>query len=723
MISDNVSTQPTNLSGSDIVTDRQVVAYNVLLTQVAKTVVQLQSNVANNQRIDKDLNSIVCWQYLLNDLLTVVLPEFYVVFQDDTTMPMQKRRLYDLTQAIYYALSKYNTSLFLQKLALCRNVQKPSSPIDSYKAFISTFSKPKDTSTEVTQIEPDSYVTGTGANVQVAYELKQIANHVAVNGFYYLDEFQPYYQLLLNEEALLAYFETHDIKQLDDQLQWWQQQRLKAFGTLDENQSLVFTGNNEHALTFWMLSGTTNKAVALNFGSADRLLTPTRYKNPHGKLITQPKNLKDGLSIVAINLGASLVLNASFWSVIIVGIVYLVTLLYGSYMISDAFNYKQHAAKLKNNSQALILFSIICLFFGGLYSAFAMNGLLVAFWMWQLSNKQIKRHAQQIADSRAPALADSAKQNAQHQHETQAPQAISVQVVSKASAEKAATAESDIDAKKEASQVNYELPLDISRHATHLAVLLSKPATEHLHQLIEAANQLHSHLSYLQQAHPYLATRVDELLKDLTQNTLVRLDELASQFVKDGQVNTTAQALFVEQHEARVDDLLLLNLTQVNELNKTILEKQMAEFSQVGQPIEKQFRNSVMELKILLRWLIAQQPDEIQASSHEVILKRLEETTLSDMQRVFFDSTTSDGQRAELQQQIDALLTHFKQQNAQYVYQSSAESEDSEMQALLKLSQTQASDSMQGNQGQPLENRDFIAFNKHYINEILSHWH
>lgn len=70
-------------------------------------------------------------------------------------------------------------------------------------------------------------------------------------------------------------------------------------------------------------------------------------------------------------------------------------------------------------------------------------------------------------------------------------------------------------------------------------------------------------------------------------------------------VNSEVQALFIRQHETRIDALIALNLKQVKDLNGSVLEKKLAVFEDVGTSQERSFRDAIMELKILLRWLIA----------------------------------------------------------------------------------------------------------------------
>lgn len=112
-----LNNNPISLHHSGSITSAQLDACNTLLTQLALIVDQLEKLVSfinhikvqnNSSNKDVVLNPVQSkWHYLLIDIKTVVLPELYVVFNDPTTLMTVRRRLYDMTQAIYYAFNGY----------------------------------------------------------------------------------------------------------------------------------------------------------------------------------------------------------------------------------------------------------------------------------------------------------------------------------------------------------------------------------------------------------------------------------------------------------------------------------------------------------------------------------------------------------------------------------------------------------------------------------------
>lgn len=248
--------------------------------------------------------------------------------------------------------------------------------------------------------------------------------------------------------------------------------------------------------------------------------------------------------------------------------------------------------------------------------------------------------------------------------------------------------------------------------AAHLTLLLSRQGNAMLADVVDAINKLDAHLPYLQQHHAYLAASVSELINDLTDNSIHRLDRLASEFVHDGKVNADEKQLFAQQHDVQIQAMLSEHLDEINQLNQRILEKKMASFNDVGSSAESQFRNSVMELKILLRWFIAKTPDN-QVSSHEVLLKRLEESTLKQMHAAFYHVDTTPAQKAALQQQVDDLIAHFKGQSPDA--STNTKSTDDEP-LLLAYSETQPLDFTSS------ETQAFIDFNAQYVKQLKQHW-
>ncbi len=250
-----------------------------------------------------------------------------------------------------------------------------------------------------------------------------------------------------------------------------------------------------------------------------------------------------------------------------------------------------------------------------------------------------------------------------------------------------------------------------------------------LAELIDTMNELHHYLPYLQQEHPYLAHSVQELLSDITTHTIHRLDIVAKDFVKNGKVKTQAKAIFAKEHESQITKLFSHHIAEIKALNESILEKQMAGFSQTGTEAERTFRNKIMELKILLKWYVAQQPDEITASSHQVILDSLQNTTLQQMTTAFYHANTSDTQRQQLQQQLDELLEHFKAQSpiSNNIATNISKNTDNSSDDLLKLTHDPNTpidyeNLNLGQQSEQLATQDFIDFNKQYVKQLKQHW-
>ncbi|MBS9779519.1 MAG: hypothetical protein KGV51_02725, partial [Moraxellaceae bacterium] len=98
-------------------------------------------------------------------------------------------------------------------------------------------------------------------------------------------------------------------------------------------------------------------------------------------------------------------------------------------------------------------------------------------------------------------------------------------------------------------------PLDINQDSKHLRLLLSAHSVIVLEELINTMNELQNHLEYLQKRHLYLADSVQELITDITNNTIHRLDNVAKSFVNNGQVKEKARKLFAKKHEQQITEL------------------------------------------------------------------------------------------------------------------------------------------------------------------------
>ncbi|MDO5770221.1 MAG: hypothetical protein Q4P13_12015, partial [Psychrobacter sp.] len=636
------------------------------------------------------------WHYLLTDLKTVVLPEFYVVFHDATTAPIGRRRLYDMTQAIYFALERYRVGVSRQ--ADARAVLK--SATSSHEHYLNQ-----------AQSSIDNYVTGQGVNAQLAAQLLSLAQYIEVDGAAYIARFEPYYTLLIELDQLDSYLKQHSQLQIEQQLQDWLQRRYTAFKIIDyqanEPQILgsqasivkdkLQNNNLAHPLAVWAKQ-------ALSSPSGDMILSKTGQSLPlspqTNQLILKPEQLKGGAVLSIVGVGITIAaLNIPFMTIFsLLGIMFAFT---GIKRIVPALNLDDPEDKLKSYSTQAMFLSFVAIIMGTVFTPAAIYTLVLALGV------KVARNSQRMLRSQ--------EQLSLPHTQSQSLGEIETTRLSKAS-----------DSVQSGGPLK---PLLLDQHAHHLSLLLSEAPTERLQQLLAATNELADHVPYLRSAYPYLATRVEELIKDLTNNTILRLDELASRFVQDGHINPKAQAVFLRQHEVRIEALLAVNLKQVQDLNDTILEKQMAVFDMVGSADEQAFRDKIMELKILLRWLIAQQPDELQATSHQVILDNLETSTLNQMQTVFFDNQTSSEQKQALLGQVETLINHFKKQSL-FAFESDRDTNRDKgqtlptqqpvnLEQLLQLSSPVAA-------GQPTESefqtQQFVELNEQYVRQLVKHW-
>lgn len=725
-----MNSNPISLHYSGRITDAQLNSCNTLLTQLASIVDQLEKLVSPiNHRSLQDSTELkktdsgtpeaslskqkqiaidhkkalldplqANWHCLLMDLKTVVLPEFYVVFNDPTTLASARRRLYDVTQAIYYALKRYLDAALYAHDAVKADKKSNSTETTGDEAtdpLSPQFLKPV--------FVPDSYVSRQGKNAAIAAELYELAQFVDVDGMQYIEQFDPYYSALIELNNLEALLQAHSQKTLVEQLARWQQARLTSFGVISEHTQFqhpsILNSKLNHNLAKWLLS----EVLDLSYPPA-----PLAVIQPvHDELIIKPAQFKKGAALSLVGAGSAALVGIGPLFGVVMFLVSTSAAIMSSKLLFQAVNFRRYHDQIGTATTYAMWISFFGLFLGMPWTFMAIYVLCIASWTKTYNRNQQASRLNQLTV-------------ANHSKKT-----------------------SNQAARKPPRPIDPTHTLSLNIHAYHLGLLLSDEATERLTQLLVATNELNDHLKYLQSTYPYLATRVRELVTDLTQNTIARLDELASRFVEDGAVNPEVQALFIRQHETRIDELIALNLKQVNDLNTTILEKKMAVFDDVGNRQERPFRNAIMELKILLRWLIAQQPDELQASSHQVILDNLETSTLKDMQATFFDNHTNHEQRAALLAQVETLLAHFKQQSPFALNVNSGHIDSAvqelELESLLQLSQpkgkipittedeSMASDSygvMAGDeQAAQVKAQDFVTFNQAYINELVKYWH
>ncbi|WP_131669397.1 hypothetical protein [Psychrobacter pygoscelis] len=608
------------------------------------------------------------WHYLLIDLKSVVLPEFYVVFNDPTTTATGRRQLYDLTQAIFFTLQRY---LDASLVAHVKAKSNPHYPLQMER-------------------DPDSYVTGQGKGAKVALQLHELAQFIAIDAIFYIARFEPYYAVLVELDTLERFLQRHSQQELINQIEQWQRARFAAFSIINPkavtHQSDVVNTQIDHALAQWFKR-------EINSSHASSPIA-TRPQQAQG-LIARPQQFQTGVTLSVIGL-VIVILGLNVPSLGLLSLLGAVFAFTGIKHIVPSFNFEGERKQISSLTTKVMLVSFFVMIMGTPLTPVAFMALAIALSMKVYNHNQRLSHSHSV-----PALSDKS------------PQMLG-----------------EIEATRIEPATSDPVTLTFERHAHHLGMLLSDGPSERLRHLITATNELIDNQNYLQTAYPYLATRVQELIKDLRDNTIIRLDELASRFVKDNQISAEVRALFARQHEARIDALIVLNLKQVKDLNETILEKQMAVFSDVGSDQERQFRDAVMELKILLRWLIAQQPDELQASSHQVILDNLESSTLKDMQAVFFDNNTTSEQRQALLDQVRTLIGHFKQQSPYTLDVNSGHvdsaAQEAKIDTLLKLSHPK--DSQQANAAvdrteEQAKAQQFVDFNKAYVAELIKYWH
>lgn len=260
-------------------------------------------------------------------------------------------------------------------------------------------------------------------------------------------------------------------------------------------------------------------------------------------------------------------------------------------------------------------------------------------------------------------------------------------------------------------KVKHEFVADVQS----LQFVLSSDVAHVLEKLVIELTNLQEHLGYLAQHHPYLATSVDELINDIRHNSLVRFDKTASTLLsKNKTIQRNNIATFVKTQQSNVIDVLQEHVNEVTALNQSILDKKMAEFEKVGTKQEKAYRDAIMELKILFRWHIAQQPEN-EVNRHQVLYKKLETSTLQEMQNVFYQADSTEAQKNRLVEQANELLDYFKDLFYRYEDDNQA---NNNMVLQLEYKPNQAM-----NQPKNAQTNAFLDFNEQYIKQLKKHWH
>lgn len=710
--------------------------YNLLLSKLAEhlSIIQANANVGTTSitKTQTDANSepslpniladvittepkllLQNWQALITHLQQVLLPEMYVFFHDDSTSNQERQQLHQ------YSLKLQRTcqiwSAHLNKNLHDNVAVKPNA--NNNKAN----NKPT--------VNMDNYVVGRGNNAQLACSMLPIAKLSSITGSAYLQSLRDFIRQLVSVSTLKKFL-LREHSQLMDDLQNKLNTRLQCFSQPNANilaaQPELLLIQRRHPLITHLLSTHTNPQHTMHIMEMqqDTLSHTQQTMNPNAaaqsfvnqsgvtSAINQskPKTEEDDASLVYLAFAVVIMLfNSNIFGVVLM-LVFAVIL---SHVLVKSVNKDADLHRLVYDKfEGYITHSVekfAPLLLGGsvFYWIFDNTFVFTAFSIltalglsaYQLGTGKILLNEM---------LSEPSKLNTQGNTD------------GVASPQNSPNFSTQINNHSHNHMAEVFVPLNAGYHAKHLQVLLSATGVEKLQKLIHTVNELYEHLDYLQQQHPYLANSVHELIMDITSNSLLRLDQTAKTFVKNGTVKPSAKKLFASKHEPQIIQLFDHHIDEVQALNQSILEKQMAGFSQAGTESERQFRDRVMELKILLRWYIAQQPDALAASAHQVILDSLQNNTLQQMMDVFYQPTTTTTQRQALQQQLDELLEHFKSHSPIVKKQDDATSH------LLQLTHqpTTAIDTAFNQEAAQtqVQIQAFIDFNAQYVKQLKQHW-
>lgn len=711
--------------------------YNLLLSKLAEhlSIIQANANVGttSSTKTQTDANSesslpniladvittepkllLQNWQALITHLQQVLLPEMYVFFHDDSTSNQERQQLHQ------YSLKLQRTcqiwSAHLNKNLHDNVAVKPNTN--------------NNTANDKPTVNMDNYVVGRGNNAQLACSMLPIAKLSSITGSAYLQSLRDFIRQLVSVSTLKKFL-LREHSQLMDDLQNKLNTRLQCFSQPNANilaaQPELLLIQRRHPLITHLLSTHTNPQHTMHIMEMQQdtlshtqqtMLNPNAaaqsFVNQSGvtSAINQskPKTEEDDASLVYLAFAVVIMLfNSNIFGVVLM-LVFAVIL---SHVLVKSVNKDADLHRLVYDKfEGYITHSVekfAPLLLGGsvFYWIFDNTFVFTAFSIltalglsaYQLGTGKILLNEM---------LSEPSKLNTQGNTD------------GVASPQNSPNFSTQINNHSHNHMAEVFVPLNAGYHAKHLQVLLSTTGVEKLQKLIHTVNELYEHLDYLQQQHPYLANSVHELIMDITSNSLLRLDQTAKTFVKNGTVKPSAKKLFASKHEPQIIQLFDHHIDEVQALNQSILEKQMAGFSQAGTESERQFRDRVMELKILLRWYIAQQPDALAASAHQVILDSLQNNTLQQMMDVFYQPTTTTTQRQALQQQLDELLEHFKSHSPIVKKQDDATSH------LLQLTHqpTTAIDTAFNQEAAQtqVQIQAFIDFNAQYVKQLKQHW-
>lgn len=725
--------------------------YNLLLSKLAEhlSIIQANANVGttSSTKTQTDANSepslpniladvittepkllLQNWQALITHLQQVLLPEMYVFFHDDSTSNQERQQLHQ------YSLKLQRTcqiwSAHLNKNLHDNVAVKPNAN--------------NNTANDKPTVNIDNYVVGRGNNAQLACSMLPIAKLSSITGSAYLQSLRGFIRQLVSVSTLKKFL-LREHSQLMDDLQNKLNTRLQCFSQPNANilaaQPELLLIQRRHPLITHLLSTHTNPQHTMHIMEMQQdtlshtqqtMVNPNAaaqsFVNQSGvtSAINQskPKTEEDDANFAYLFFAAVIMLfNSSLFSMLLM-LVFAVIL---SHVLVKRVNKDADLHRLVYDKfEGYITHSVekfAPLLLGGSVFYWIFDNSFVFTALSILAALGLS--AYQLGTGKILLNEMLSKRSSKHSYNAHRTNSLKHKDMLQGKTHSGAKntqnpSQTQTNNHSHNHMAEVFIPLNAHYHAKHLQVLLSATGVEKLQKLIHTVNELYEYLDYLQQQHPYLANSVHELIMDITSNSLLRLDQTAKTFVKNGTVKPSAKKLFASKHEPQIIQLFDHHIDEVQALNQSILEKQMAGFSQAGTESERQFRDRVMELKILLRWYIAQQPDALAASAHQVILDSLQNNTLQQMMDVFYQPTTTTTQRQALQQQLDELLEHFKSHSPIVKKQDDATSH------LLQLTHQpttviDAAFNQEAAQTQ-VQIQAFIDFNAQYVKQLKQHW-
>ncbi len=491
----------------------------------------------------------------------------------------------------------------------------------------------------------DNYLVGTGQYGSMACSLLPLMMLSNVNGNLYLKDIAPLISLLLDNDRLQQFL-LQDSLAMIEQLDDWTDRRLANFSQ-PTSEELA-----DHSQILCAKQHPLIKHVQQDF--------QVSVSSNELELITTDNNLSDKKGTLLNKLS---VIKKRFWDS-------------GDGYISIKKKYwdsEDEHISLSQKVFLIVLFILWCRF------PFLISfGVIIAFILYEFPRNNDMQKEKQIEQSKEVKKEKTIKQK------------VTTQQV-----------------KKDDIQEDNLFPLKAHREGRYLKELFSHKTFSVFRELVNVMNDTHEQLDYLQKNHPYLANSVSELLMDIAVNSIIRLNQQAENFAKKG-IDDTIKTMFANKHEQNVREVLTNHINEVTALKESIIAKQMAGFASFGSEQERQFRDSVMELKILLNWFVAQEDDEA-VSKYGFIKDKIESEMLVNMETIYYQADTTSEQKDELYKQVQELLRYFKSQSPQSAHgqlQLTSQFTTIDTSHLLGQSETQ----------------QFIDFNKYYLKELQKHW-